>query len=134
MVRTILRHRVGLSYSIIAVGIVLYVLRRVFLPTFFELEGLPFTIAAPSVLNSCYNKPTLITCIDPVIVGLTILGVAIATARGNGVSIGFTLVLILMPTGLYFLLGPIQLVVILLLVIPVLIDYGMKLIFPEPTT
>ncbi len=128
--KSLLRSRITICYLIIAGGTLLFALRRLILPTFFELEGLPFFIAAPSVLNSCYSAPTLAKCSDPAIVLATIIGVTLVTGWGHPIALIFALILAILPTLFYLLLGPILFVLGFLLIIPVLVTFGMRLFFP----
>jgi hypothetical protein len=129
--RSLLRNRIALCYLLIAGGALLFAARRLVLPTFFEQEGLPFVIAAPSILNSCYSAPTLAKCSDPAIVLATIVGVTLVTGWGHPVALIFALILAILPTLLYLLLGPIVIVLGFLLIIPIIVRLGMRLFFPS---
>lgn len=122
--------RVAWAYSAILAGAILFMLRRLALPTFFELEGVPFAIAVASALNSCYSRPTLNTCGDGIIFALTTLGVIAATGWGSlGRSI-FAIILAVLPVGFYFAFAPLWLSVLPLLLIPVVIEAGSQWLFP----
>jgi hypothetical protein len=125
--------RVVLAYAVILVGAILFLLRRLVLPTTFEIEGVPFDIAVGSVVNSCYNRPALNSCSDLVIVLLTILGVVVATGwRSVGRAI-FAVILAIVPLGLYLGLGPIWIPLLALLLIPLAIEVASQLLFPPDT-
>jgi hypothetical protein len=127
----LLRHRLVVCYAILAFGALLFFLRRLLLPSFFELEGVPFTIAAPSILNSCYSAPTIAKCSDPVIVVATIIGVTLAIGWRSTIAMIFAVILALVPLLFYLMLGPITFVLILLIVNPLFIFFGMRLLFPQ---
>jgi hypothetical protein len=123
-----LRNRLVVCYAILALGIGLFFLRRLLLPSFFELEGVPFEIATRSTLNSCYSAPTLAKCSDPVIVLATIIGVTLVIGWGSTIAMVFAAILAVMPTLFYLMLGPISFVLILLIANPLLIFFGMRLL------
>ncbi len=121
-----------LPYALFLVGAILFMLRRLLLPTSLELEGVPFDIGLGSVLNLCYSRPSLAACSDPVIVTLTVFGVALTAARGSvGRSI-FALIMLLLPLGLYFAYSPLWLWLGLLLLLPLLLDLGVRWLIPRP--
>ncbi len=126
--------RLARAYLVIALGAVLFALRRVFLPTFFEEQGVMFDIAVPSALNSCYNRPALNTCSDAVIVVLTVIGVVAAVGWGNLAMTVFAIILALPPLALYFALSPIWAPLIALAFIPIALEIGLWLLFPRPST
>lgn len=64
----IFTRRVAWAYTVLLVGAILFMLRRLLLPTTFEIEGVPFDIAVGSAVYACFTGPTLATCSDPVIV------------------------------------------------------------------
>ncbi|MGQ9528834.1 hypothetical protein [Chloroflexus sp.] len=127
----ILTHRVVRAYLVIALGALLFWLRRIFLPTFFELQGVMFDIAVPSALNSCYNRPALATCSDAVIVVLTVFGVVAAVGWGNLAMTVFALILAIPPLALYFALSPIWPPLIALAFIPIALELGLWFLFPR---
>lgn len=127
----ILTRRVIWAYSFILIGVILFWLRRLVLPNYFELEGVPFAIAAPSALNSCYHRLALNTCGDAAIFSLTTLGVIAATGWGSLGRSTFALILAILPVGLFFALMPPGLPALLLALIPLFIELGSQLIFPE---
>lgn len=130
----IVTRRVAWAYAAILAGAILFLLRRLLLPTTFELEGMPFDIAAGSVVNSCYSRPALNSCSDPAIVLLTILGVVAAAGwRSLGRAI-FAAILAIVPLGLYLGLGPIWIPLLALLLIPLAIEIASQLLFPPGTT
>jgi hypothetical protein len=128
----IFQNRIVRAYLIIMVGAVLYLLRRYALPTFFETEGLPFDIAGPSALNSCYDVIALNTCADGGIVLLTVVGVIITVGWGSlGMAI-FAIILAIPPLVLYFALSPILAPLLSLMLIPVALELGLRFLFPMP--
>jgi hypothetical protein len=126
----ILTHRIVRAYLVIALGAVLFWLRRIFLPTFFELQGVMFDIAVPSALNSCYNRPALATCSDAVIVVGTVVGVVAAVGWGNLAMTVFAIILAI-PLALYFALSPIWPPLIALAFIPIALELGLWFLFPR---
>jgi hypothetical protein len=118
------------AYVVLLAGIVLFLLRRLVLPTSFELDGLPFDIATSSALNACYNTPALDMCGDGVIVALTIIGVTLASGWGRTGRMIFAVILALLPIGLYFILSPIWVTLILLILLPLALDLGVRLLVP----
>lgn len=119
------------AYGCVLVGALLLALRRLLLPNYFELEGLPLGIAIPSALYSCYTRPAPGTCGDGVIFGLTALGVVIASGWGSlGRSI-FAVILVILPLCFYFLFAAAGLAVPMLLLIPVAIELGDRWLFVE---
>lgn len=131
----LLENRIIRAYVIIAGGAILYMLRRYALPTFAEDAGLPFDIAGPSVLNSCYDHIALNTCSDGFIFGLVTIGVIIAVGWGSlGMSI-FAIILSIPPLVLYFALSPIWAPLLSLLLIPIALEVGLRFLMPtEPET
>jgi len=127
----ILTHRLLRAYLVIALGAVLFALRRIYLPTFFELQGVMFDIAVPSALNSCYNRPALNTCSDAVIVVFTVFGVVAAVGWGNLAMTVFALILAIPPLALYFALSPIWPPLIALAFIPIALELGLWFLFPR---
>lgn len=127
----IFTRRVAWAYTAILLGAILFMLRRLVLPTLFELEGVPFDIAVGSIVNSCYGNPALSTCSDPVIVLLTIIGVVVATGWGSLGRTIFAVILGLLPLGLYLGLGPIWIPLLALLLIPLAVELGTRLVFPQ---
>ncbi len=126
----ILENRIVRAYLVIAMGAILYMLRRYALPTFFETEGIPFDIAGPSALLSCYNGFAINTCADGFIVGLTIIGVIIATGWGSlGMTI-FAIIVAIPPAVLYFALSPIWAPLLSLLIIPIALEIGLRFLMP----
>lgn len=121
------------AFAILLAGMTLFLLRRLVLPTVFEVEGLPFDIAAPSALNACYRSPALNTCSDGVIVALTAIGVAVAAGWGSAGRMIFALILVVLPLGLYLVLSPVWIPLILLVLLPLALDLGVRLLIPaEP--
>jgi hypothetical protein len=118
------------AYAVLLAGVILFLLRRLVLPTVFELEGVPFDIAVPSALNSCYNGPALSTCSDGVIVALTIIGVTVAAGWGSVGRMIFAVILSILPLGLYFILSPIWIPLALLILLPLALDLGVRLLAP----
>jgi hypothetical protein len=128
----LLRNRIVRAYLVIALGAALYMLRRYALPTFFDGEGLPFDIAGPSALNSCYNALALNTCADGGIVLATVLGVVTAVGWGSlGMAI-FAIILAIPPLVLFFALSPIWAPLLSLALIPVALELGLRFLFPMP--
>ncbi|MEI7772297.1 MAG: hypothetical protein WCI67_20065 [Chloroflexales bacterium] len=128
----IFQSRIVRAYIIIAMGAILFMLRRYALPTFFDTEGLPFDIAGPSALNSCYDAFALNTCADGGVVLFTVLGVIITVGWGSiGMTI-FAIILAIPPLVLYFALSPIWAPLISLMLIPVALELGLRFLFPMP--
>ncbi|NCC30594.1 MAG: hypothetical protein EOM24_01070 [Chloroflexia bacterium] len=123
--------RILVAYTILLAGIALFILRRMVLPTTFEIQGVPFDIAVPSVLNSCYNRPALNTCSDSVIVTLTTVGVVLASGWRSAGRMIFAVILGILPLGLYFVLSPIWIPLILLALLPLEIELGTRFLFPK---
>jgi hypothetical protein len=126
----IFTRRVAWAYSAILIGAILFMLRRLVLPTVFELEGVPFDIAVGSVANSCFGRPALATCADPTVVLLTIAAVIAITGWGSLGRMAFTAILAVLPLGLYLALGPIWIPLILLLAIPLVMEASVQALFP----
>jgi hypothetical protein len=124
-------NRLVRAYLIIAVGAVLFMLRRQFFPTFFELQGLPFEIAVPSVMNGCYANPSFIRCADAGIVVVTIVGVIIALGWGSLGMTVFAVILSIAPLLLYFALSPIWAPLIALVIIPIALELGLWILAPR---
>ncbi len=121
--------RIIWAYGVVLVGALLLALRRLALPNYFELEGLPLAIAIPSALYSCYTNPALSTCGDGVIFALTALGVVAATGWGSlGRSI-FAVILVILPLSFFFLFAAASLAVPMLLIIPLAIEFGDRWLF-----
>ncbi|HMQ29147.1 MAG TPA: hypothetical protein PKD53_00400 [Chloroflexaceae bacterium] len=118
------------AYTVLLAGVTLFLLRRLVLPTVFELEGLPFDIAAPSALNACYRAPALSTCSDGVIVTLAAIGVAVAAGWGSAGRMIFALILVVLPLGLYLVLSPVWIALALLILLPLALDLGARLLAP----
>ncbi len=128
----IFESRILRTYVVIALGAILFMLRRYALPTFFDTEGLPFDIAGPSALNSCYDAIALNTCADGGIVLFTIIGVVLSVGWGSlGMAI-FAVILAIPPLVLYFALSPIWAPLLSLLLIPVALEVGLRFLFPMP--
>jgi hypothetical protein len=127
----LLESRIVRAYLVIAVGALLFALRRVVLPTFFELEGVPFDIAVPSALNSCYFSPALSTCSDAGIVALTVIGVIVAVGWGSVGMTNFAVILAIPPLVLYFALSPIWAPLLALAFIPIALEVGLRLLAPR---
>lgn len=125
-----LSRRTLYAYAVLLGGATLFMLRRLLLPTVFELEGLPFDIAVSSALNACYGGPTLSTCSDGVIGTLTVIGVAAAASWGSVGRTIFAYILAVLPLGLYLLLSPIWIPLILLILLPPALDLGARLLVP----
>ncbi|GAB4443902.1 MAG: hypothetical protein OHK0015_44610 [Chloroflexi bacterium OHK40] len=123
--------RVAWAYCAIVAGAVLFLLRRLLLPSFAEVEGLPFEIAVGSALNSCYGRPALNTCGDGIIFVLATLGVIIASGWGSFGRSVFAVILAILPLGLFFAFAPIWIPPLLLLLIPLAIEGGTRLLFPR---
>ncbi len=130
----IVTRRVVWAYAVVLVGATLFLLRRLVLPTVFEIEGVPFDIAVGSALNSCYSRPALATCGDLVIVAPTVLGVVVATGWRSLGRTAFALVLALPPLALYLALSPIWIPLLLVLLIPLAVEFLSQLFFPEQRT
>lgn len=124
------RRRFFNAYAVLLVGAILFMLRRLALPTVFELDGLPFEIAVPSALNSCYNRPALSTCSDGVIVVLTIIGVTVSSGWGSTGRMIFAVILALLPLGFYLILTPIWMPLGMLILLPVALELGARLLAP----
>lgn len=127
---SLLQNRFVRPYLIIAIGAIFFALRRLLLPTFFELQNVPFDIAVPSALNSCYEKFALNTCSDGVIVALTILGVIVAIGWNNPGFFIFAVILAIPPLVLYFSLSPIWVPLLALAIIPIALEVGLRILFP----
>lgn len=125
-----LSRRTLYAYAVLLAAATLFMLRRLVLPTVFELEGVPFDIAAASALNSCYFFPAPSTCSDGVIVVLATLGVAVAAGWGSAGRMIFALILMILPLALYLLLVPIWVILALLIVLPLALDLGVRLLAP----
>jgi hypothetical protein len=128
----IFHNRIVRAYLVIAMGAILYMLRRYALPTFFDTEGVPFDIAGPSALYSCYGGFALNTCADGFIVGLTIIGVVVAVGWGNVGMAVFAIILAMPPAVLFFALSPIWAPLLSLLLIPLALEVGLRFLFPTP--
>lgn len=128
----LLGNRIVRAYLVIAAGAALYMLRRYALPTFFETEGLPFEIAGPSALNSCYNGFALNTCADAGIVTLTVIGVILAVGWGSPGMAIFAVILAIPPLVLFFALSPIWAPLLSLALIPIALEVGLRFLFPQP--
>lgn len=129
----IFTRRVAWAYTVLLAGAILFMLRRLALPTTFELEGVPFDIAVGSVVNSCFGGPALNSCADPAVVVLTVVGVVIATGWGSIGRTIFAAILALVPLGMYFALGPIWIPLLALLLVPLVIEIGTRVVFPATT-
>ncbi|NJN17948.1 MAG: hypothetical protein HC822_17580 [Oscillochloris sp.] len=125
-----LRNRYFRAYLVIAAGALLFWLRRLTLPTYFELSGIPFDIAVPSNLVSCTNQPTIATCSDAVIVTLTVIGVVITVGWGNAGMLIFAIILALPPLLLYFAGSPILPPLLALAFIPLALAAGLRMLIP----
>jgi hypothetical protein len=125
-----LSRRTLYAYAVLLAAATLYLLRRMVLPTVFEIEGIPFDIATASALNSCYFTPTLNTCSDGVIVVFATLGVTVAAGWGSVGRMIFAVILMLLPLALYLLLVPIWVILILLIALPLALDLGVRLFVP----
>lgn len=119
------------AYAVLLAGATLFMLRRLVLPTVFELEGLPFDIAVPSAMNACYMRPALNTCSDGAIAVLTVLGVALAAGWGSPGRMIFAMILAVLPLGLYLVLTPIWIPLLLLILLPLALDLGVRLLVPS---
>jgi hypothetical protein len=117
-------------YASLLIGAILFMLRRLVLPTVFELEGVPFGIAVGSALNACYVRPSLSSCGDGIIVLLTGLGVALGAGWGSLGRTIFALILVILPLGLYFAYSPLWLWLPLLILLPVVLEFGARLLAP----
>jgi hypothetical protein len=126
---TLFTRRTLWAYALILVAVALFALRRVLLPTTFELEGVPFDIAVASALNSCYGRPTLNSCADLGVVTLAVIGVVLATGWASAGRTIFAVILAIMPLGLFLALSPVWLTLILLLVIPAAIELVSQALF-----
>lgn len=119
------------AYCCALVGALLFALRRLLLPNYFELEGLPLAIAIPSALYSCYTNPALSTCGDGAIFALTALGVVAATGWGSPGRSIFAVILIILPLCFYFLFAAAGLAAAMLLLIPVAVELGDRGLFVD---
>ncbi|MCX7791495.1 MAG: hypothetical protein N2378_12710 [Chloroflexaceae bacterium] len=119
------------AYGCVLLGALLLALRRLLLPNYFELEGLPLAIAIPSALYSCYTKPALSTCGDGAIFALTALGVIAATGWGSPGRSIFAVILVVLPLCFYFLFAAASLAVPMLLLIPLAVELGDRWLFVE---
>ncbi|MEI8308751.1 MAG: hypothetical protein WCF99_16945 [Chloroflexales bacterium] len=128
----IFQNRIVRAYLVIALGAVLFMLRRYALPTFFDTEGLPFDIAGPSALNSCYDAIALNTCADGGIVLFTIIGVVMSVGWGSMGKTIFAIILAIPSLVIYFALSPIWAPLLSLLLIPVALELGLRFLFPMP--
>jgi hypothetical protein len=127
----IFTRRVAWAYTIILVGAILYMLRRLLLPTFVEVEGVPFEIGVGSVVSSCFGSPALNTCADPTVVILTIVGAILATGWGSPGRMAFAVILGLLPLGIFLALLTVWVPLIMLLLIPLAVEWGSQLLFPQ---
>ena len=100
-----LESRLMRGYSIILIGLVILVARRLLFPVEFDI--LPLAIVVPTMLTRCTNTGDLLSCGELVIAALTIL--LLIPALGWGSILGFMIViaLILPPAALFFLFTPI---------------------------
>ncbi len=128
---TIFSRRTLYAYAVILGGMSLYMLRRLFLPTFFETEGVPFAISSISALSACYAGPTINTCSDAVIVTLSTFGVVAAASWGSPGRTIFALILAVLPLGFYLIGSSIWITLILLVLLPLAIDLGVRLLIPR---
>jgi hypothetical protein len=115
-------------YAVLLIGATLFMLRRLVLPTFFELEGVPFSIAVGSALNVCYTRPSLGSCADGLIVAVTGVGVALGAGAGRLGRTIFAGILVLLPLGLYFAYSPLWLWLPLLILLPLILEAGVRLL------
>lgn len=118
------------AYAFLLAGLIVFMLRRLVLPTAFEVEGLPFDIAVSSTLNACYLMPAVNTCSDGVIGVATIMGVALAAGWGSAGRMVFALILAVLPLGLYLVLSPFWIPLILTILLPLVLDVGVRLFQP----
>jgi hypothetical protein len=126
-----LSRRASYAYMVLLAGAILVLLRRLLLPNFFELEGLPLDIANASALNSCYGSPAISTCGDGVVVILTAIGVAVAAGWGSAGRAIFAAILVVLPIGLYLSFVPIWAIALLLALLPLALDLGVRMFYPQ---
>jgi hypothetical protein len=124
------RSRVFSAYVLLCVGALLFLARRMVLPTDFDVEGMPFEIAATSATNRCYSRPSLAMCSDLLIVVPTIIAVTIASGRGHILALLFAALMGLMALALFLMLSSIYVVFATLLLMPLLIVTINRLAFP----
>ncbi|MCU0493148.1 MAG: hypothetical protein MUD01_16305 [Chloroflexaceae bacterium] len=125
----LLHNRLIRSYSVLLLGMLLFVARRWVLPLEIE-QGLPFDIATSTVLNLCYLTAHPVPCADPLLVVLTVVGLVVAVGWGSRGMLLFTLILMPLPLFLYFSFGPLWLVFLYLLAIPAAMELGLRWLFP----
>lgn len=127
----LVQSRLFRAFAVIAAAALLFVLRRLALPTFFEQQGVPFDIAVPSNLSSCLQRPALATCSDAAVVVLAVAGVVAAVGWGNLGMLIFAIILALPPLLLYFAGSPIWAPLLALAFIPVALEIGLRLLAPQ---
>lgn len=128
MMQFLYENRLVRSYAVLLIGTLLFFGRRQVFPIPIE-QGLPFDIGVASVLNLCYETPSLINCSDPTIIIGTALAVVLAVGWGNLPLLILTAIALPLPLALYFLFGPVWLVFIILLVIPLVMEIGVRFVF-----
>jgi hypothetical protein len=124
-------NRVLSAYAIVLVATLLFLGRRLVLPTDFDVAGMPFEIAAASATNRCYSHPELSVCSDLIIVVPAIIGVTVASGRGHVLAMVFASLMGLLALALYLMLSSIYVVFATLLLTPLLIVGIEQLAFPR---
>lgn len=130
--RALLESRLIRTYALFCLGLLLLLLRRFFMPNFFELSGLPPEIATASALSACPTTPAITICGDTAIFLFTTLGMFIAFGWGNLKVALFSLLVAPLPFALYFLLAPLWSVLLVLALIPAVLELGLRFVFPTP--
>jgi hypothetical protein len=118
------------AYTVLLAGAILFLLRRLVLPTVFETEGVPFNIALPSAMYACSQIPSLSNCSDGVLGVLTIVGVALAAGWGSLGRMVFSLILMLLPLSMFLMLSPIWIPIVMVILLPLALDVGVRLFEP----
>jgi hypothetical protein len=118
------------AYTVLLAGAILFLLRRLLLPTVFEIEGVPFYIAMPSAMYACSQMPGLSNCSDGVLGVLTIVGVALASGWGSPGRMVFSLILMLLPLSMFLMLSPIWIPIVMVILLPLVLDVGARLLAP----
>lgn len=130
--QSLLENRIVRGFAALAVAVLLFMARRWLLPLDLDSPTIPFTIAVPSVLYSCYNSFDAVACLDPALVVLGTLAVALATGWGSLGLMLLALIMVPLPLITYFLMGPIWLVLAALAAIPLVAEFALYYVFPGP--
>lgn len=100
-----LENRLIRGYSIMLIGLVILVMRRLIFPI--EMDILPLAIVVPTMLSHCTNTGDLLSCGELGIAILTFLLLIPALGWGSILSFMIVIALILPPAALFFLFTPI---------------------------